>query len=76
MHPQFETGRIENESTIWVHPDSKNGWLEGKYPSYTVKNGDHFKAWIGCLADNKNCDLIFSLDYRFDAQDVKPWLVA
>lgn len=68
MHPQFETGRIENESTIWVHPDSKNGWLEGKYPSYTVKNGDYFKAWIGCLADNKNCDLIFSLDYRFDGK--------
>ncbi len=68
MHPQFETGRIENESTIWVHPDSKGGWIEGRYPSYTVKNGDRFKAWIGCLEGNENCDLIFSLDYRKDGK--------
>jgi len=68
MHPQFETGRIENESTIWVHPDSKSGWLEGRYPSYTVRDGDRFKAWIGCLEGNDKCDLIFSLDYRFDGK--------
>ena len=68
MHPEFETGRIENESTIWVHPDSKNGWIQGRYPSYTVKDGDHFNAWIGCLEGNENCNLVFSLDYRKDGK--------
>jgi hypothetical protein len=34
------------------------------YPAYTVQAGDHFLAWIGCLADSPGCRVTFSLQYR------------
>ena len=62
--PKLEN-RNENEPAIWVHPnEEKYGWIEGTYPSIKIEEGDHFKAWIGCLKDYHRCSLKFYLDYE------------
>ena len=63
INPKLEN-RLENEPTIWVHPaQTRNGWIEGSYPSIFVQKGDTFNAWVGCLAGNKLCDVTFYLSY-------------
>ena len=70
INPKLEN-RLENEPTIWVHPaQTRNGWIEGSYPSIFVQKGDTFKAWVGCLADNKLCDVTFYLSYRTSYQEI------
>jgi hypothetical protein len=65
-NPKLEN-RNENEPAIWVHPnEEKHGWLEGIYPSIKIKDGDHFKAWVGCIQGFDKCSLMFYLDYQDD----------
>jgi hypothetical protein len=62
--PKLEN-RNENEPAIWVHPNEERyGWIEGTYPTVKVQEGDHFKAWVGCLKDYDRCSLNFYLDYE------------
>jgi hypothetical protein len=69
-NPDLETRR-ENELTLWVHPnEERNGWIRGVYPAYNVQNGDHFRAWVGCMADSAKCSLQFYLDYKDSNGDV------
>jgi hypothetical protein len=59
--------RNEDEPALWVRPNhNKGGWISGKYPPVTIKEGDHFKAWVGCLVDSKGCDVIFKISYVTD----------
>lgn len=61
--PVLENGREENEYTLMASPEQiNNGYITGTYPAYSVKNGDHFLADIGCLAGNEGCDITFFLD--------------
>jgi hypothetical protein len=63
--PDLETGRREDELTIWMRPEqTSDGWISGTYPEYKVKDGDHFLADIGCLEGNSGCDVTFSLEYQ------------
>jgi hypothetical protein len=65
-NPTLEN-RNENEPALWLRPNHNNeGWISGKYPPITIKEGDHFKAWVGCLADSKGCDVTFTLGYVTD----------
>jgi hypothetical protein len=62
--PNLEN-RHENEPALWVHPNEQRyGWIEGNYPTFTVRSGDHFKAWVGCLEGNNHCDVRFYLAYE------------
>lgn len=70
--PTLENGRREDESTIWTRPEAtRDGWIQGVYPPYKVKAGDHFLSEIGCLEDNKSCEVVFSLDYQISGGAVK-----
>jgi hypothetical protein len=63
--PLLENGRREDESTLWTRPQiTRGGWISGTYPVYQVKEGDHFRAAIGCLHNSSGCELTFSLDYQ------------
>jgi hypothetical protein len=63
--PELENGRREDESTLWSRPEAtRDGWIQGVYPPYKVREGDHFLAEVGCLVDNKDCEVVFSLDYQ------------
>lgn len=76
LNPRIENRR-ENEPTIWAHPNnSGDGWISGTYPVYTVKPNDHFVTQVGCLYDNKGCNVLFRLQYRENGgplKNVKKW---
>jgi hypothetical protein len=61
-NPQFETGTIENESGIIMKPDT-TGLVKGTFPTYTVQQGDHFMAVIGCQYNHPNCNVKMQLGY-------------
>ncbi len=70
--PVLENGRREDEATIWTRPEAtRDGWIQGVYPAYKVRNGDHFLAEVGCLENNKSCEVVFSLDYQISGGSVK-----
>jgi len=65
--PHLEN-RTENELAIWIHPlEEQNGWFQGTYSAFKVKAGDHFISWVGCMADNPKCSLVFYLNYKDNA---------
>jgi hypothetical protein len=56
--------RTEDEPTLITHPDTTgNEFIQGTYPSYTVKDKDYFVAWIGCLDNSNGCKVTFLLQY-------------
>lgn len=62
--PHLEN-RHENEWTIWAHPpDNGEGYVSGTYPTIDVEAGQHFIAWVGCLANSQGCKLNFYLRYE------------
>ncbi len=70
--PELENGRREDESTLWSRPEStRDGWIQGVYPPYKVRAGDHFLSEVGCLADNEGCEVVFALDYQVSGGSVK-----
>ncbi len=68
-NPIFETGRHEDEATLWVRPEAvKGGWIAGTYPKYKIKTNDYFVAEVGCLIDNPGCSVSFMLEYLLDGK--------
>jgi len=65
--PVLETGYVDDETALITFPPRKNdSMIRGKYPVYTVSNGDHFTSIIGCEHNAKNCNVRFQLDYQVD----------
>ena len=56
--------RLDDELTLAVHPyETRYGWIKGTYPEFTVKSGDRFKTWVGCMAEMNMCAIDFRLSY-------------
>ena len=65
--PRLENGATENEPAVLTVPQAINdGVIRGKYPAYTIKSGDRFRAVVGCEFDAKSCSVRFQLDYQID----------
>lgn len=65
--PKLENGKKADDDALFVGPKrSSNGRVEGQFPAFKVKDGDHFQATIGCEYRAKKCDVIFQLDYILD----------
>lgn len=63
QNPQLET-RDEDEPAIWPRPNhASNGYIRGVYPEFAVQAGDRFISQVGCLKNNPNCHLQFTLSY-------------
>ncbi|MGD2104289.1 MAG: hypothetical protein PVJ55_04125 [Anaerolineae bacterium] len=46
----MEDGSVAPKSAFETHPRwVNNGWISGRFPAYTVKEGDYFKAKVGFL---------------------------
>ncbi|PWH18393.1 MAG: hypothetical protein DDG59_06370 [Anaerolineae bacterium] len=75
--PKFEGNRQENEPTLWTRPPkTKGSWIQGVYPAFKIKNGDHFIAEIGCLDQSPSCKVTFTLQYQVpgnNAQTLGEW---
>ncbi|HUF37984.1 MAG TPA: NBR1-Ig-like domain-containing protein [Anaerolineales bacterium] len=63
-NPHLEN-RTENEPALWTAPDADpDGWISGKYPAIVIRDGDRFKAWVGCLDGADGCEVTFYLQYQ------------
>ena len=63
-NPSTEKG-LSDLPGLWVHPYLKvEGAISGRYPAYTVQDGDHFRAQAGCINGNTNCNITFKLLYN------------
>lgn len=61
--PKLETG-TEHDPAIWMRPNQDtDGFIRGVFPKYTVVDGDHFIAVIGCHGDSNDCRVQFTLSY-------------
>lgn len=64
--------RHENEPAIYTHPDyNDDGYIRGKYPAIKIKDGDHFRGWVGCLDDSPDCHVLFKLKYQIGSDPVE-----
>lgn len=71
-HPYREDGARENEIGLITRPNNLlPGYIQGVYPSFTVKKGDTFKAVVNCEYNYKNCDVFFELKYISGSSDPK-----
>ncbi len=59
-----ETGRLRGLTLLAYPNQERDGWVRGQYPAYRVRQDDHFLADVGCLAQDRQCNLIFQLEYR------------
>lgn len=63
-NPKLENGnKIEDPSLLTVPMNVKNGLLAGTYPSFTIQDGDRFRALLSCRYNHDRCDVIFRLEF-------------
>jgi len=72
-----QENRNENEPALWTQPPLEDeGWIKGTFPEVKIKDGDHFLADVGCLADYNKCNITFEVSYIEDdkkAQSLGKW---
>jgi hypothetical protein len=66
---ELEGGKDVDDYIIVSRPDNgdTDGFIMGTYPPFTVQDGDHFVATIGCAPDGYQCNLYFDLKYQIGA---------
>ncbi len=70
--PVFEGGYKDDEPTLIMIPSrSKDGYIQGRYPAFKVRDGDRFRSLVGCLDQSPKCDVTVLLDYRVEGGEVK-----
>jgi hypothetical protein len=51
-------------SLLTVPENIFNGYIRAVYPSFRVKQGDHFKAIINCEDKATSCGVLYRVDYQ------------
>ena len=70
--PRMENGTTENQPGLLTTPKhTTKGYIQGKYPTFKVQQGDHFLAKINCQYNAKTCDVLFRLEYKIDDGEIK-----
>jgi hypothetical protein len=70
-HPVLENGTADGAPGLLVFPQNKyNGYIQGFFPEYTVRPGDHFLASVGC-AYGSSCYVTYRLDYQINNGAIK-----
>ncbi len=65
--PKLENGSQDDEPAIILIPSNGvGGFINGEFPGISIKNGDRFRALIGCLDANPLCSVLFQLNYRIE----------
>jgi hypothetical protein len=68
-NPIRENGATENEIGLITRPNQEaDGYIQGIYPAFTVKDGDKFRATVQCEGGSTGCDIKFELYYTIDGQ--------
>ncbi len=56
--------RSENEPTLVTRiNNNRSGWISATYPEMTIRDGQRFVAWLGCLDNSAGCDVTFKLQF-------------
>ncbi len=64
---QMEDGSTDpRNSLIMVPEDIISGTIQGVYPAYAVKVGDHFQSTLGCVYAANTCYVQFQLFYTIE----------
>jgi hypothetical protein len=65
--PKLENGVTDSRTALLTFPQNiNNGYIQGIYPSYSVKAGDKFRATVGCEYNATTCYVVYRLDYSID----------
>ncbi len=71
-NPSLEDGTIYTSPGLLASPQRvENGYIMGIYPSYRVREGDHFQSIVNCEADALDCFVVFRLDYQIGSDAVQ-----
>ncbi len=63
--PKFENKSVDDEQTLVMIPGKgSGGYILAEYKSITVPAGARFQTVIGCMYDQKDCDVVFQVRYR------------
>src|SRR5215208_1288625 len=63
--PNFESGVVATQPGLLVSPQQiTNGFIQARYPDFTVQSGDRFQATVGCQANATSCYVAYRLDYE------------
>ena len=67
-NPKLETGATDPRQGLLTFPSApqgtQDGYIQGFYPSWTVQNGDRFRATVNCEGGATLCYVAFRLDYE------------
>ena len=70
--PKQENGIVETRPGLLTVPENvRNGYIRGEYPPIEIKDGDRFRATIGCEYGATACNVIFRLDYQIGNGPIK-----
>jgi hypothetical protein len=70
--PRLEDGRTHLGNALLTRPENVDrGYIQGVYPPFKVKDGDHFKAQLSCPRKVDNCLINFILEYQIGNKEVK-----
>ena len=70
--PQLENGSFETHAALLTVPQFvRNGYLQGYYPEFKIKDGDRFRAIISCQYNARGCNAIFELNYQIGNGEIK-----
>ena len=63
--PNYESGANTPQPGLVVSPQQiTNGFIQARYPEFTVQNGDRFQTTVGCQAGATSCYVAYRLDYE------------
>ena len=69
--PQLEDGKSIGNALATYPEKGNNTSITGKYPKFGIESGDRFQAYIGCLENANDCDMIFRLQYQIGNGDIR-----
>lgn len=70
--PRMENGNRADQPGLLTTPkNTKNGYIYGQYPAFTVQEGDHFVTSVNCQYNANTCNVLIRLEYQVGDGKVK-----
>jgi hypothetical protein len=66
-NPTLENNTVyQGRALLTIPQNVYNGYIQGIFPPFTVQNGDRFKSIVNCEYKQRNCYVVYRLDYQID----------
>lgn len=70
--PRLQDNQARQSAGLLLVPqNTHNGAVSGRFPSFRVTVGDHFRATLGCAENRTSCNVRFQLNYRVNGGPVQ-----